>query len=618
MDKTVCHTFTLLDSYGDGISSPGDFSLMVDGSEILSNPSGPFDSLSVDFGTCSPSGPTPPTPPAPSPTTPTPPTPTPPAPSPTIVPEPGSTKIESLLTNPGFCLEKRESDNMFILNDCSSSTTYLLLPAFNTLGSMQLSGSNLCMAVANSGSTISNKDLIVAETCEDHSSSQKWIFNTNGEIRSGANQAYCLDDNGSYEEVNMYKCDDTLDQYWTSTRDIWSWAQIGETIEGESENDLAGRSVALSADGNVLAVGAPYDDGNGYNSGHVRVYRNVDGSWVQVGEDIDGEDSYDYAGWSVALSNDGSIVAVGAPYNNDNGSDSGHVRVYRNVNESWMQVGQDIDGDSANDHFGRNVALSADGDVLAVAAPYDDDNGSNSGHVRVYQNLNGTYWVQIGEDIDGESAYDESGFGLALSADGNVVAVGAPEDDDNGSNSGHVRVYQNVNGTDWVQIGEDIDGESAYDESGFGLALSDDGNVVAVGAHLNNDNGVDSGHVRIYQNVDGSWNQIGADIEGEGAYDELGYIRSVALSADGNVIAVGARNNDDNGMNSGHVRVFQNQNGSWNQVGEDINGKSAFDYFGSIIALSSDGSVVAVAAPWNSDNGSDSGHVRVYKWKKID
>jgi hypothetical protein len=76
----------------------------------------------------------------------------------------------------------------------------------------------------------------------------------------------------------------------------------------------------------------------------------------------------------------------------------------------------------------------------------------------VYQ-YNGSQWVQIGQDIDGEAYGDQSGYSVSLNSDGTIVAIGAAFNDGNGGDSGHVRVYQ-YNGSQWVQIGLDIDGEA--------------------------------------------------------------------------------------------------------------------------------------------------------------
>ncbi|WP_299675465.1 T9SS type A sorting domain-containing protein [uncultured Dokdonia sp.] len=325
------------------------------------------------------------------------------------------------------------------------------------------------------------------------------------------------------------------------------WTQIGDDIDGEGSNDGSG-IVSLSSDGSIVAIGSS----NGSNfSGHVRVFENINGTWTQIGENIDGEASNDQSGRSVGLSSDGTVVAIGANLNNGNGTFSGHVRVYENQSDVWTQIGDDIDGEGSNDFSGRSISLSSDGTIVAIGAEGNDDNGNDSGHVRIYENQSGS-WTQIGDDIDGEGSNDFSGI-VSLSSDGTIVAIGAEGNDDNGNDSGHVRVYENQSGV-WIQIGDDIDGETSNDGSGRSISLSSDGSIVAIGADFNDDNGNDAGHVRIYRNQSGVWTQIGDDIDGEGSNDFSGI--SVSLSSDGSIVAIGALNNDGNGNDSGHVRVF--------------------------------------------------------------
>jgi Flp pilus assembly pilin Flp len=392
-----------------------------------------------------------------------------------------------------------------------------------------------------------------------------------------------------------------------------NWTQVGSDIDGEAADDRSGYSVSISSDGNTVAIGAFQNDGNGSDAGHVRIYKNISGSWTQVGADIDGEAAGDESGISVALSSDGSTVAIGAPYNDDIGSNAGHVRIYKNVSGTWTQVGADIDGEAAGDQSGRSVALSSDGSIVAIGAYYNDGNGSNAGHVRIYNNVNGT-WTQVGADIDGEAANDQSGMSVSLSSDGNTVAIGATGNDANGSNAGHVRIYNNVNGT-WTQVGADIDGEAANDVSGSSVSLSSDGSTVAIGAYYNDGNGTDAGHVRVYKNISGTWTQVGSDIDGEAADDRSGI--SVSLSNDGSTVAIGAFVNDGNGTNSGHVRVYKNINGVWTQVDTDIDGESANDRSGYPVALSSGGNTVAIGAYGNDGNGLSAGHVRVYNLESV-
>ena len=162
-------------------------------------------------------------------------------------------------------------------------------------------------------------------------------------------------------------------------------------------------------------------------------------NYYQKGEDLDGEAAGDESGHSVSLSSDGNVVAIGAWGNDGNGNESGNVRVYEYVNNAWNQRGSDIDGEAAGDQSGYSVSLSSDGNVVAIGAI---GNGGSSGQVRVYEYVNNNAWIQRGSDLDGEAASDQSGTSVSLSSDGSVVAIGAIFNDGNGSNSGQVRVYE--------------------------------------------------------------------------------------------------------------------------------------------------------------------------------
>ena len=160
------------------------------------------------------------------------------------------------------------------------------------------------------------------------------------------------------------------------------------------------------------------------------------------------------------------------------------------------------------------------------------------------------------------------------------------------------------------QVGADIDGEAASDYSGWSVAMSDDGSRIAIAANLNDGTGSSAGHVRVYTLISGAWTQTGVDIDGEAAEDQSGV--SVAMSGDGSRIAIGAYRNDGTGSNAGHVRVYTLINGTWTQTGADIDGELAGDYSGWSVAMSGDGSRIAVGAIENDGTGSSAGHVRVY------
>jgi Flp pilus assembly pilin Flp len=157
----------------------------------------------------------------------------------------------------------------------------------------------------------------------------------------------------------------------------YAQTQIGNAIYGESSDDRIGYEISISSDGNIVAIGASGNDGNGDSSGHVRVFQNIGGVWTQIGNDIDGEFAGDRSGSSVSLSSNGNIVAIGAPGNDGNGIGSGHVRVFQNIGGVWTQIGNDIDGEFALDGSGTSVSLSSDGNIIAIGAPGNDGNGDS-------------------------------------------------------------------------------------------------------------------------------------------------------------------------------------------------------------------------------------------------
>ena len=90
-------------------------------------------------------------------------------------------------------------------------------------------------------------------------------------------------------------------------------------------------------------------------------------------------------GFSADISADGTVVAGGAPYHEGFPDGRGHVRSYKWTGDAWVQRGADIDGDHTGDKFGWQVALSDDGTIVAASAILNDDGGTNAGQVRVYE-----------------------------------------------------------------------------------------------------------------------------------------------------------------------------------------------------------------------------------------
>lgn len=386
-----------------------------------------------------------------------------------------------------------------------------------------------------------------------------------------------------------------------------AWIQIGQDIFGPAANDEFGKSVSISDDGSIIAIGAPYNDFGAYNAGAVRVYQNIGGLWYQLGSDIYGAGAADRFGWTVSLNSDGTRLAIGAPYNWTANGSTGHVRVYEFVAGNWVQLGANIDGINSGDQFGSSVSLNADGTILAIGAP-----ASNSffGYTKVFE-FTGGNWLQVGAQIDGEASGDNSGRSVSLNDNGNILAIGAPGNDGNGPNSGHVRVFENILGT-WTQLGADIDGETFYNASGNSVSLSGSGTRVAIGAPDNNGSATGSGQIRVYNYSGGIWTQIGADIDGLTSNDAYGF--SVSLSNDGTRVAGGA----PAGNNAwGHAIIYELNAGTWNMLGVPIVGYNIYDQFGYGLSLSGDGNTICIGGFDNDQAGNNAGYAQVYGYPRI-
>jgi hypothetical protein len=230
-----------------------------------------------------------------------------------------------------------------------------------------------------------------------------------------------------------------------------------------------------------------------------------------MGQDLNGEFNADEFGTSVSLSSNGTILAVGAPYNPhptplNPMARTGHVRVFVWDGTNWMQIGQDIDGEGGR--FGLHVKLSADGRRLAASA--DRNTGINpvtgvrsnsfSGSVHVYEWMKGA-WVQMGSDIDGDQPYDYFGSGLDFSASGDRLIAGAYQRSISlHDGSGYVKILD-WTGTQWKQVYKTLRGRRSYDHFGFEVTLARDGKLATV-SNLSDGNFGTSGETFTYDLFD--------------------------------------------------------------------------------------------------------------------
>ncbi|MDO9435069.1 integrin [Hydrogenophaga sp.] len=424
--------------------------------------------------------------------------------------------------------------------------------------------------------------------------------------------------------------------------------------------DNFGHSIAMSADGTTLAIGAPREssDAVGANkiqvnddrpvSGAVYVFVRSGKTWVQQAYiKASNPDPYDLFGTSVALSANGHTLAVGAtdedssvgsdPYDN-NAFEAGAVYVFARDGVQWSQ--QDYlkaELPRENNVFGSSIALSGDGHLLAVGSPQEDSGGAppnadlpNSGAVHIFKRT-GVSWSQTAL-LKASNASQDDGFGssVSLSTSGDTLAVGAdfrsggsdPGDNlPNAAGAAYVFKRTNDNWSEVAYLKASNPGE--FYNFGYRVAVSADGLTLAVAAigeassatTINDPNGElnndipSAGAVYVFNLSAGVWGQQFYIKASNAGHSDLFGI-SLAISSDGSTMMVGARSesskavgiNGEQGDNSatlaGAVYVFTRSTDTWSQRAYvKSSNTDAFDRFGSAVAMSGDGRTFAAGAP---------------------
>jgi hypothetical protein len=459
--------------------------------------------------------------------------------------------------------------------------------------------------------------------------------------------------------------------------------------EGGALPSHTGQTVAISGDGNTIAIGAPHEassatgingnqaDNGAYNGGAVYVYTRNGNTWRQQAYvKASNTGSGDYFGSSVSLSADGNTMAVAANWEasgatgvNGNQADNsipqaGAVYVFTRAGGTWRQQaylkasnagegGENGDGDQ----FGFSIALSADGNTLAVGAISEDSNVSgvngnqadnssvSAGAVYVFART-GTTWAQQAY-IKSSSAPEYTngdlfGFSLGLSANGNLLAIGAYDEggsargvngaiDNMRGGSGAVYVFSRA-GSTWTREAYLKPSKSEQGDSwGVSLALSSDGTTLAVGSvdedckatgvnppGCDNDfkTDISTGAVTIFTRAGTTWSEQ-AYLKSSNTDVEDWFGVKVALSGDGNVLVVTASNEDSaaQGINgnqgdntaieAGAAYLFTRTGTTWAQQAYlKSSNNQAFDEFGNSVAISRDGRTFVIGARGEDSNAT--------------
>jgi hypothetical protein len=454
-----------------------------------------------------------------------------------------------------------------------------------------------------------------------------------------------------------------------------------------------GNALAISGDGNSMAIGAPHEssaarringnqnDNSLYNSGAVYVYVRSGDDWTQQAYiKASNAGQSDTFGLSLALSSDGNSLAVAAPWeasaatgvSGDQDDDSlpqaGAVYVFTREGETWSQqafikasntgrqgVGDDRDGDQ----FGFSIALSGDGRTLAAGAVSEDsnatgingtqsdDSAASSGAVYVFART-GNSWAQQAYVKGANTARgDLFGYSVALSGEGASLAVGGydedgsgrgvnPVDDNDVFGSGAIYAFDRTGDT-WSQSGYLKGSRSQRNDAlGYTVAISADGNTIAAGAGdescLNggvNPSGCDvdtfppelgagsSGAAYVWARSGNTWTEQ-AFIKSSNPELADWFAARLALSGDGSRLVVGAPmedsdargfngpQNNNSALDSGAAYIFSRTGTTWSQDGyAKASNADAFDEFGSSVAVSGDGRTIAVGARMESGSATN-------------
>ena len=356
--------------------------------------------------------------------------------------------------------------------------------------------------------------------------------------------------------------------------------------------DALGTSVAL--EGDSLFVGARGADGDATNEGAVYFFSwdAVLGDWAQTQKlTASGAQAFDETGTSLSIS--GIRLAVGAPRADLAGEDdAGRVILYTFNGASWVESATiEAPVAQAEARFGEVVSIS--GTTLAVGAAWHDHDGGvrNEGEVHLYTFDDDSVSWSLEATLQAPDAGENDRFGSSLVLQDDLLVVGVAADDDAGIDAGAVWVYRRVDGV-WTPetklLGDDGEWFSGFS---CALALSDDGEYLAVGADRSDRAGVDDGAVMVYLASDDTWIQVGALVApDEPAGRELGS----SLAFDGNRVVAGMPIYDQPGDDAGAVVTFiMEPTGAWStEIIVQADGASTLELCGAAVAADA-GRVVA-------------------------
>ncbi|MDY7110593.1 MAG: FG-GAP repeat protein [Planctomycetota bacterium] len=345
--------------------------------------------------------------------------------------------------------------------------------------------------------------------------------------------------------------------------------------------DRFGEAVSISGD--IAVIGARWDDHYGSASGSAYVFRYDGANWVEEAKLLasDGAIDDDF-GYSVSIS--GDLVVIGAAYDDDNGNGSGSAYVFRYDGANWTEEAKLLASDgAAYDRFGQSVSIS--GEIAVIGASADDDSGSYSGSAYVFR-YDGANWIEEAKLLASDGAAADR-FGCSVAISGDIGVIGAEKDDDNDDDSGSAYVFRRV-GANWTEEAKLLASDGAAEDD-FGCSVSISGEIAVIGASGDDDHGSKSGSAYVFRRSGANWTEEAKLLTSDGGFHYFGY--SVSISDHTAVIGAYFGDGNDPDSGSAYVFRYDGAEWIEESKLTASDG-SAGDFFGESVSISGDTAVI--------------------------
>jgi len=410
-----------------------------------------------------------------------------------------------------------------------------------------------------------------------------------------------------------------------------TWVQQAKLLASDAAgNDAFGESIAISADGNTVLVGAWSEDTSpNTNNGAAYVFTRSGTTWTQqaklVASDAATSDILGlYQG--VSLSADGNTALLGAQ---SKASVAGVAYIFIRSGTTWTQQQQLVASDTAaQDRFGYSVSLSSDGNTALIGA-YTESTSPNTFQGAAYVfTRSGSTWTQQAKLLASDPAdSDFFGFSVALSGDSNTAVIGSVNEDTSPTTNNGAIYFFTRSGSTWTQRQKILANDALTDDNiGHAVSLSSDGGIAVIGSrHINAEGVFDTGGVYVFTRSGNTWTQQQKIIASDTVTDDR-FGQSVSISRDGTTLIVGA-NQEDTGANSNNGAAYFfniNPNATFSvspptdavEIQKLLaSDRAGTDQFGYSVAISIDGNTAIVGAVTedtspNSNNGAAYVYIR--------